>query len=239
MCGCVRPHETGLSVDRVFRVEPISRRDRGLWALSAEPRFSSSPFPSHSPQHRALILQGHGMKNIVVSGLWFPFKVSPVPLFSKSSERVRNLQTDFWIDVLPSIPDHKLRGRQTLKTANKNWSFVHSESLMGLWRMNRERHFHVRGQKNNIECPFMFFASRCPWESEGTVFFLFCAQSKIAETSRHYLAKSRPNICDVYWHIDFPWQLLAEGVRRMGPCVRVHGSLLRSRQHYAHQENEA
>jgi len=101
--------------------------------------------------------------------------------------------------------------------------------------------YHVRGQKTTMNpVEFLFLIRQCPWETAGTVFPpSVWAQSKIAETSRHYLAKSRPNICDVYWHIDFPWQLLAEGVRRMGPCVRVHGSSLGSRQHYAHQENEA
>lgn len=49
----VCPSETGLSVDRVFRVEPISLRHGGLWALCAEPQFSSSAFPSHSFYHHA------------------------------------------------------------------------------------------------------------------------------------------------------------------------------------------
>lgn len=84
------------------------------------------------------------------------------------------------------------------------------------------------------------FCGRAKWTvCLFLLFFCLCAQGKIAETSRHYLAKSRPNICDVYWHIDFPWQLLADRVRRMGPCVQVHGRSVRSRQHYAHQENEA
>lgn len=93
MCGCVSPHETGLSVDRVFGVEPISRRDRGLWAPSAEPRFSS--FAASLPLPLSTVLKYCGALgwSTVVSGLWFPFKISPTFSFS-SIERVRNLPTD-------------------------------------------------------------------------------------------------------------------------------------------------
>lgn len=56
-------------------------------------------------------------------------------------------------------------------------------------------------------------------------FFFLPRGNKIAETSRRYPTKSRPNICDEYWSIDCAWQLLAEAVRRVGPCVRVHGLL--------------
>lgn len=56
-------------------------------------------------------------------------------------------------------------------------------------------------------------------------FFFFSSGNKIAETSRHYPTKSRPNICEEYWSIDCAWQLLADTVRRMGPCLWVHGLL--------------
>lgn len=174
--------------------------------------------------------------NTVVLGLWFPFQITLDLLIATTGERVRNGEiVGSTLFLLSSSPSHC------------GMSGFKQTELLSMWKMSTRGANNVpvifkagvEKKKHWILMMFIFFITQCPWESKGTVFFFFCAQSKIAETSRHYLAKSRPNICDAYWHIDFPWQLLAEGVRRMGPCVRVHGSSVRSRQHYAHQENEA
>lgn len=101
-----------------------------------------------------------------------------------------------------------------------------------MWKMN-VCSCHIRGQKTTATSwdvhVFHHLVSMGEWRN-SVLFFLFCfflVPNKIAETSRHYPAKSRPNICDVYWGIDFPWQLLADGVQRMGPCMgpRVLGEI--------------
>lgn len=159
----------------------------------------------------------------VVSGLWFPFKISLNLLFYFSNcETVRYLLMGtrkdssclyFSFFLITSFVGVRL----SKNTAKKKFCGGVRSS---------EHPCHVGSQKSTLNtCDVCVLHHPVQWERGGLVFFPpLCAQNKIAETSRHYLAKSRPNICDVYWHIDYPWRLLAEGVRRVGRVRRSAGA---------------
>lgn len=91
MCVCVCvSRETGLGADRVFRVEPISQRDGGLWALSVELGSSSAislPLLSAPRLNTVGPWDETWMQHGAFRRLWFPFKISPDSSSCRKKER--------------------------------------------------------------------------------------------------------------------------------------------------------